>query len=148
MAMGRESKHKFNLKVSSSSENLEIIREFINRIAVKGGFDTEAIEQIELAVDEACTNVIKHAHQYNSKKTLELTVNLDINKIEIIISDKGKGFNISHIAKPDIEKSIHEAKAGGLGIHLMRTLMDEVKFNFNPGKTNKLSLTKYLRKSA
>ena len=46
MAMGRESKNKFNLKVSSSSENLEIIREFINRIAVKGGFNTEAIEQI------------------------------------------------------------------------------------------------------
>ncbi len=148
MAMGRESKNKFNLKVSSSSENLKIIREFINRIAMKGGFNTEAIEQIELAVDEACTNVIKHAHQYNSKETLELTVKLDNNKIEIIISDKGKGFNISHIAKPDIEKSIHEAKAGGLGIHLMRTLMDEVKFNFNPGKTNKLSLIKYLRKSA
>lgn len=146
--MDRRKKQKFNLKVSSSSGNLETIREFINDIARLAGFDVESASQIELAVDEACTNVIKHAHKFNSNKSLELSVQFDSDKIEIVISDNGKGFDITRVSKPDLEKYIHEAKKGGLGIHLMRSLMDEVRFDFDPGKKNRVSLIKFLKKSA
>lgn len=146
--MDRRKKQKFNLKVSSSSGNLETIREFINDIARLAGFDVESASQIELAVDEACTNVIKHAHKFNSNKSLELSVQFDSDKIEIVISDNGKGFDITQVSKPDLEKYIHEAKKGGLGIHLMRNLMDEVRFDFDPGKKNRVSLIKFLKKSA
>jgi len=145
--MDRRKKQRFNLKVSSSSENLETIREFINDIARHAGFDSDSASQIELAVDEACTNVIKHAHKFNQDKSLELSVQLDSDKMEIIISDNGTGFDITRVSKPDLEKYIHEAKKGGLGIHLMRSLMDEVQFTFNPGKRNQVSLIKFFKKS-
>lgn len=147
--MNKTRKQKFKLKISSITENLEIIREFINNIAQKGGFSEECVDQIELAVDEACTNVIKHAYNYSSKRMLDISVFLDNEKIEIIIMDKGAGFNPDSLPIPNLEKYMRVAKVGGLGIHLMRTLMDEVNFSINPGKKNQVSLVKYLsRKSA
>lgn len=142
-------KQKFRLKISSITENLEIIREFINNLAQKAGFNEEGADQIELAVDEACTNVIKHAYKFNTKRMLDILVFLDNEKMEIIISDKGSGFDPDKLPIPDLQKYAHEAKMGGLGIHLMKTLMDEVNYSFNPGKKNTVSLVKYLeRKSA
>ncbi len=145
--MRKRSKQKYKLKVSSVTENLEIIRDFVNNIATKAGFSDDTADQIELAVDEACTNVVKHAHKYNAKRMIDISVILEPEKIEIIISDTGGGFDVDKLPRPNLEKFIHESKSGGLGIHLMRTLMDEVNFTFNPGKKNQVSLIKYLKKS-
>jgi len=141
-------RQKYQLKISSITENLEIIREFTRNLAVKAGFNNEVSDQIVLAVDEACTNVIKHAHSYNARRLIELVVFLDPEKMEIVISDKGKGFDIDSLQTPDIKKYVHESRTGGLGIHLMRTLMDEVSFSIQPSKKNKVSMVKYLMKSA
>lgn len=147
--MKKTRKQKFKLKISSVTENLEIIREFINNIATKAGFNEEGVDQIELAVDEACTNVIKHAYKYSTKRMLDISVFVDNEKMEIVITDKGGGFNPDKLPVPNLEKYMRVAKVGGLGIHLMRTLMDEVNFSINPGKKNQVSLVKYLtRKSA
>lgn len=146
--MGRSERQKFNLKVSSITENLEIIREFIHNLAVKGGFNDEDAYQIELAVDEACTNVIKHAYKFNDRRIIDINVYLYTNKMEINISDKGKGFDLKKLTEPDLKEYAHAAKRGGLGIHLMRSLMDEVNFTFNPEKKNTVSLVKYLTKKS
>jgi len=146
--MDRRRRQKYKLKISSITENLEIIREFVNRLALHGGFSQEMADQIELAVDEACTNVIKHAYKYDPKRSIDIAVLLDKTKMEIVISDKGQGFNITELPKPDLEKYVHESRSGGLGIHLMRSLMDEVNFKFHPGKRNEVSLIKYLNMNA
>jgi len=145
--MEKQKVRKFNLKVASTPENLGTIREFIHDISLNAGFDTEIAGQIELAVDEACTNVIKHAHHFEHNKSIELQVLLDAQKITIKITDRGLGFDVDKVAKPDLQKYIHEAKKGGLGIHLMRSLMDEVQFDFNPGVKNQVTLVKYLKSS-
>jgi len=145
--MAQNNKKKYTLKVSGSTENLEVIREFIHRLASKAGFNEDDASQIELAVDEACTNSIKHAYRYNQQHFLEITVYLDPVKIEVVVSDKGPGFDVSAIPEPDLKAFAMQAKSGGLGIHLMRTLMDEVHFSFHPGKKNQVSLIKYLEKS-
>jgi serine/threonine-protein kinase RsbW len=140
-------KKKFNLKIASATENLEIIRDFIIRIALKGGFDDETSDQIALAVDEACTNVIKHAHKYDSRRMIDISVILDKDKIQITVCDKGKGFDVSKLGAPDLSKYIHESRKGGLGIHLMKTLMDNVEYTFHSGVKNQVILTKFLRKN-
>ncbi len=145
--MEKQKTKKFNLKVASSPENLGTIREFINDISLTAGFDSETAGQIELAVDEACTNVIKHAHNYEYNKSIELHVLLDTQKITIKITDRGLGFDVDKVVKPDLQKYIHEARKGGLGIHLMRSLMDEVQFEFNPGVKNQVTLIKYFKSS-
>lgn len=146
--MAKAARQKYSLKVSGTTENLEVIRDFIHKLAEKCGFGKEAASEIELAVDEACTNVIKHAYNNNKRHMLELSAFLDAEKMEVIITDKGPGFDLAKVPTPDIREYAQKSKSGGLGIHLMRSLMDEVKFSLNPGKKNQVSLIKYLREPA
>jgi serine/threonine-protein kinase RsbW len=138
---------RYRLKIPSITENLQMIRVFVLKIAAKMGFNEETQEQIALSVDEACTNVIKHAHHHNVRRLMDIKIETDANKIKITITDKGKGFDITKLQDPDIEKYIKESKHGGLGIYLIKTLMDEVNYEFNPGVKNQVQLTKYLQKS-
>ena len=142
--MKKSRKYNYKLRFPSRTENLEVVRDFVHRLALKAGFVDERADQISLAVDEACTNVIKHAHQYNSRRMIDLAVIYDNKRFEIIITDKGKGFDPKSLQEPDLSKYMHEAKMGGLGIHLMKTLMDEVNYSFDPGIKNQVSLIKYI----
>ncbi len=137
---------RYRLRIPSITENLQMIRVFILKIAAKMGFNEETQEQIALSVDEACTNVIKHAHHHNARRLMDIKIETDATKIKITITDKGKGFDITKLQDPDIEKYIKESKHGGLGIYLIKTLMDEVNYEFNPGVKNQVQLTKYLQK--
>ncbi len=138
---------KYRLKIPSVTENLQMIREFALKIAAKAGFNEETQEQIALAVDEACTNVIKHAHHHDARRLMDIQIKTDANKMIITITDKGRGFDITKLKDPDVEKYIRESRHGGLGIYLIKTLMDEVDYEFNPGVKNQVQLTKYLQKS-
>jgi len=135
--------HKYKMSFPSGTENLEMVRDFVHKLAKKAGFGVEPADQIALAVDEACANVIKHAHEYNEARKIDLAVIYDRHKLEVVITDRGKGFDPKSLEEPNLSKYIHEAKMGGLGIHLMRTLMDEVNYSFNPGIKNQVSLIKY-----
>ncbi|HEY7752114.1 MAG TPA: ATP-binding protein [Ignavibacteriaceae bacterium] len=130
------------LKVKSRTENLASIRDFISSNAAKAGLSEEQIDNIMLAVDEACTNIIKHA--YNSFPDGELSIKLEYNKrkFTVVIIDFGKTFNPDAVPKPDLQRYYKERKVGGLGMYLMKTLMDEVKYTSIPGKYNKVLLTK------
>jgi serine/threonine-protein kinase RsbW len=138
---------KYKLKIPSITENLQMIREFVLKIAAKTGFNEETQEQIALAVDEACTNVIKHAHHHDARRLMDIQIQTDANKMKITITDKGRGFDITKLKDPDVEKFIKESRHGGLGIYLIKTLMDEVDYEFKPGVKNQVQLTKYLQKS-
>jgi serine/threonine-protein kinase RsbW len=136
---------KYRLKIPSITENLQLIRDFIVKIAEKAGFDEQNREQIALAVDEACTNVIKHAHKYDSRRLIDILISLDPQKMIITITDKGTGFDVSKVKDPDLKKYVRESRHGGLGIYLIKTLMDDVKYEFNPGIRNQVQLTKYIQ---
>jgi serine/threonine-protein kinase RsbW len=134
----------YELKLLSQSENLELIREFVSKIALKAGFGTDDINKIELAVDEACANVIQHAYSDgDTKQTIHLIVQLDYHKITIIVADEGKGFDVHRIKDLDMKEYIAEMRIGGLGIHLIKNLMDKVEFNIEPGKRNEVRMIKY-----
>ena len=79
---------KYRLKIPSVTENLHLIRDFIIKIAEKAGFDEPNQEQIALAVDEACTNVIKHAYKFDSRRLIDIQINLDPRKMMITITAK------------------------------------------------------------
>ncbi len=133
----------YRIQISAATENLEIIRGFIQDIARQAGFTTEQIDQIKLAVDEACTNAIKHAYSYDASKTIDLKIDLDSEKMEIVVTDYGPGFDPQKLDQPDINKNAKKAKPGGLGIHLMKTLMDTVNFKIIPGQKTEVHLIKY-----
>jgi serine/threonine-protein kinase RsbW len=136
---------KYTLKIPSQTDNLEIIRDFIYKIAEKNGLSDEIAGSIELAVDEACTNVIKHAYSFNEKENVRITVNISSKKITISIVDKGSGFNPETFKINNIDSRINERKSSGYGIYLMQKLMDEVDFDIHPDQKNEVRLIKYLK---
>jgi len=132
------------LVIKSRTENLSEIRDFISSAAVNAGFTKETTDNIILAVDEACTNIIKHAYQYIPDGEIILTLKTAENIFTIEITDHGKSFEPGLIPNPDLKKYLDQRRVGGLGMYLMKTLMDEVKYESVPGKFNTVSLSKFI----
>ena len=138
---------KFTLAVPSSTENLALIREFVSSAAQQAGFDSSEIAKLELAVDEACANVIEHAYGHDISKEVVVRARLDDETFSIDIEDTGRGFDPALVQPEELEQLINKRKTGGLGMRLMKTLMDEVHYEIEPGKKNALHMVKRLRKS-
>ncbi len=127
---------KKNIKVKSLTENLGKIRTFLFGVAEEAGFDKKKIEEIVLAADEACTNIIKHAYEFDPTKDIEISAVFENKKLTITIKDTGKKFKPQSLEPPDLEAKLKKRKSGGLGVHLIKTLMDKVEYDFsNPGFT-------------
>ena|SRR6185369_625229 len=137
---------KFTLQVPSSTENLALIREFVSSTALQAGFDEKEVAKLELAVDEACANVIEHAYGHDVNKEVIVRARLDEEEFAIDIEDTGKGFDPEKIDQEELEQLISKRKTGGLGMRLMKTLMDEVHYEIEPGKKNALHMVKRLKK--
>jgi serine/threonine-protein kinase RsbW len=130
------------LKVKSRTENLSAIRDFVFNAATEVGFNSDDIGNMILAVDEACTNIIKHA--YKSYPDGEIIINLKYSeeKFTIEIIDYGNSFHPESVPDLDLQKYYKQRRVGGLGMFLMKTLMDEVKYVSVPGKYNQVLLSK------
>ena len=135
-------------RILSRTDNLLKVRDFVGEAARASGFSEEETANIVLAVDEACTNIIKHAYQYATDKEIEVTIHQSKRSFEIRIFDSGKSFDPSTIRQPDLKEHIGHRKRGGLGVYLMKKLMDKVEYNFHRGKRNEVRLTKYLSRKS
>lgn len=133
------------LIVKSRTENLSNIRDFISSNAASAGLSRDDIDKMILAVDEACTNVIKHAYKFSPDGDILIEVKYDKSTFTITIEDNGISFDPDIVPSPDLEKYYREHRVGGLGMYLMKTLMDEVKYKSIPGKFNRVSLTKKIK---
>ena len=140
--MDKETRN-YILKIPSQTDNLEIIRDFVAGIARKVGFGAEDTNKIELALDEACTNVIEHAYQHDESKDIDIAVKIDTNKFTIMVTDRGRSFNVEEIELPDMESYLAELRVGGLGIYLIKTLMDEVDYKSKSDGKNQVTMVKY-----
>ncbi|HZH34262.1 MAG TPA: ATP-binding protein [Pyrinomonadaceae bacterium] len=137
---------KFTLQVPSSTENLALIREFVGNIAQQSGMDAKDSGKLELAVDEACANVIEHAYGHDITKEVIIRASLDDETLRIDVEDTGRGFDPNTVDQEKLDEMIHKRRTGGLGMRLMKTLMDEVHYEIEPGKKNELHMVKHLRK--
>ncbi len=134
----------YYLRLPSRSENLELIRKFVSKVAQKVGFDEDDVAKIELACDEACSNVIKHAYEKkNGSQSLDVLIKIDLDKFTLVVTDHGRGFDPAKVLVPNMKEYLAQLKVGGLGIYLIRTLMDEVDYDIKPGKRNQVKMVKY-----
>jgi len=133
-----------NISISSTTDNLSIVRGFIETVAKEAGFDDSVTSKIILAVDEACTNVIKHAYKFNEQGEINIDANFSGDMLQIILTDNGVNFDSDKIPEPDIKKYHQNKKSGGLGMFLMKKLMDDVKYIQLPNHANQVVLIKYI----
>ncbi|MFN0157948.1 MAG: ATP-binding protein [Bacteroidota bacterium] len=132
-----------SLKIESKTERLIDVRDFVSTAARESGFGDEEVSKIALAIDEACTNIIKHAYNFDPAKEITVTVKRDKASFEVLISDHGKGFNPGNVPAPDMKEYLSHFRRGGLGVYLMRSLMDKVEYSIVPGR-NEVRLVKYI----
>jgi serine/threonine-protein kinase RsbW len=133
------------LKVKSKTENLSVIRDFISTSAAEARVTPDVVENIILAVDEACTNIIKHAYKSFPDGELIIKTKSTQSRFVISITDYGNSFEPDSIPEPDLQKYYRQKRVGGLGMYLMKTLMDDVKYVSIPGKHNEVLLSKNIK---
>ena len=123
-------------------EFLDEIRNFVAEVAHEGGFTEKAIYSLQLAADEAASNIIEHAYQGVANASLQITCDMQDDELIITMRDSGKPFDPSNVKQPNLKADLSKRQIGGLGVYLMRKLMDEVRYESNAKTGNLLTMTK------
>lgn len=133
----------YHMDVTASTQNLSSVREFVACHAREHGFGEQDTEEIRLAVDEAMTNVIKHAYGYDESKKILISVGSDSSGFWVAIQDNGHAFDLSSYSTPDVPERIKQRRKGGVGVYLIRRLMDQVEYSTR-NEHNEIKMTKKL----
>jgi anti-sigma regulatory factor (Ser/Thr protein kinase) len=134
----------FELEVTNTINSLPVISDFVADALTHFEADPATINRVQLAIDEACTNVIKYAYSGEGVGSLKLDLELEGNILIITLTDWGKPFDPNTIPPPDLNSEVEERRIGGLGIYFIKKLMDDVSYSFNTEKGNRLILKKKL----
>jgi serine/threonine-protein kinase RsbW len=132
------------LLIKSKTDNLAVIRDFIKSAANESGFSEDTVGKIILAVDEACTNIIKHAYKNSPEGNIFIKIKFNDPKFSVSITDEGSHFDPNRVPEPDLREYYKEKRVGGLGVFLIKKLMDEVDYSTLSGNKNQVILVKYL----
>ena len=132
----------YTLHIPSSTRYLEDVRRFVEGHAQEAGLPESTVEEFKIAVDEACTNIIKHAYKGDEGHQVDVDVIVEPDRFTVRIRDEGESFNQAAYEEPDLLEAVHRRRAGGLGVHIMRRLMDRVEYRTH-GRVNEVQLTKY-----
>lgn len=131
----------YKITVKASTEHLSEVRDFVAEHAATFGFKQQEVADIRLAVDEAYTNIIKHAYQNNADETVDIELGYDDTEFWVTLLDTGNAFDINNYKKPDICQRIKQKKRGGVGVYLIQQLMDDVEYQTEDA-TNTIRMTK------
>jgi anti-sigma regulatory factor (Ser/Thr protein kinase) len=139
-----------SLTVPARFDQLRRVTEFVSRQAERAGFAPLERNRIELAVDEACSNIIQHAYADQAGGLIRARVQTEARHIVITLVDTGKPFDPGDVPQHDPKANLDDMKIGGLGLYLMRQTMDDVRFEFNvrgrwprePKRFNRLTMIK------
>lgn len=123
-------------------EFLDEIRNFVAEVAHEGGFTEKAIYSLQLAADEAASNIIEHAYQGVANASLQITCDVQDDELIITMRDSGKPFDPSNVKQPNLKAGLSKRQIGGLGVYLMRKIMDEVRYESNAKTGNLLTMVK------
>lgn len=133
-----------SITLTADLDALAKISAFVTEAAELAGLDERATWQVQLAVDEAATNVIQHAYDAEAPGDLTLSWRCEGSRFILALRDYGRQFDPGSIPEPDITSSLEDRQVGGLGLYLITRLMDEVRFDFNPQGGNVLTMVKYI----
>lgn len=143
--MNPSRKHSFELCVKSETSQLAVIRDFITGHAEECKIPGQVLNALILAVDEAATNIVKHAYHYATDKEIHIVFQVTDEECTVSLTDFGDSFDPSLIPQPNMKEYLQQHRVGGLGLYLIRTLMDGMEYKTDPGHANKLILKKKIK---
>ncbi len=125
---------KYELKLYCDTTRLTDLRLFLNGILQNTPLTEIEQHQVTLAVDEVCANLIIHSHACNPNEYIHVQVEKDNGLLKIEIRDQGDGFNIIEYKEPEITQVKKTKRKGGLGIILVKRIMDKIEFEKSDGQ--------------
>ena len=132
------------ITISSRFENIELVQVIAEHLCESAGLDDDGSHWIGMAVREAVANAIKHGNKLDVKKKVSTTFDLSGAQLSIIIRDEGEGFDPAKVSDPLNPQNL--MKTSGRGIFYMKTFMDRVDYDFEPGGGTSLTMLKDLNK--
>jgi serine/threonine-protein kinase RsbW len=149
----KKSTGRISLQAPGCGKSLGFIRETVADLAGRVGFPEDEVDKIQMAVDEACSNVLEHAYAtdkpwYSHRDPeLRLEVFTEGGRLVIEIQDHGARFDFAQYQPPPLEEGIRKLQRGGFGLAIIRKFMDEIQYTSSAATGNTLRLVKYLKKS-
>jgi serine/threonine-protein kinase RsbW len=142
------------MTVPSDTTYLSKVRKVVIDIVGAGMFSPVKANLIALAVDEAVANIMEHAYSQdrggdaNDRKEILIIFRADARQFEVRIRDCGATFDPRSAPDADVHENVKQGRKGGLGIFLMRRIMDEINYTFKQGVHNELQMIKYVDEGA
>jgi serine/threonine-protein kinase RsbW len=132
------------LTISNDLAYLSQVRDLVLIAVREGGFPQQYINRLQIAVDEAVTNIIEHGYagEQRGKGTIWMSIDASRESFRIEISDNGQTFDPNTLTDVDIATHVARNSSGGLGVFLMRKIMDVVDYRYEAGVRNRLVLVK------
>ena len=131
------------LNMEAHLNEIERIRAAVNILSQAEGWDPKLVFQIELVLEEIGTNIIKYGQDGESETQIDITLTSDRKSLTLEIADNGKPFDpFAEAPPPDLDSPVPERPIGGLGVFLVRELMDEASYRRENGM-NKVTLVKH-----
>jgi len=130
-------------RFTCSLQNLEKICNYVTECAKQANLNESEIYAVQLAVDEASTNIMEHGYGQECPNRIDITCEPLENGLKVVIFDDAEPFDPCTVPEPDLNVSLEEVKPRGLGIFLMRKMMDDVKYATDPEQGNTLTMIKY-----
>ena len=115
-------------RYAAKFEKLDEVREHVGALARQAGFSERVVYSVQLAADEAASNIIEHAYEERPDQSFLLRCQFSNDRLIMTFLDRGKSFDFSRVKTPDVTADLSKRKIGGLGIFLMHKLMDEVAY--------------------
>lgn len=131
------------LKLRAVPDNVPQAIDCVGETARKAGFTEHAVRQIQVAVDEACANVVQHAYEGQPPGDMAVTCLVQDDSFTVRVRDWGRGFHPDQVPNPDLTAPLEERHLGGLGLYLIRQFMDEAYFVYDPDHGNELVMIKH-----
>ena len=134
----------YRITTAAELEALQMYRDFVASICSETGLDADLRDDLKLAIDEACANIIEHGYAGMDPGSIIVEVMLDAEQAEVRITDFGHPFEPSEAPKPDIHAPLEERGVGGFGLYFIYSVMDQVTY-YADGVSNCLTLIKRLK---
>jgi serine/threonine-protein kinase RsbW len=130
-------------RFSCSLKNLETICDYVTHFANEAGLNESEVYAVQLAVDEASTNIMEHGYGRECPNRIDVSCEILEDGLKVVIYDDAEPFNPEAVPDPEINVSLEEIKPRGLGIFFMRKMMDEVHYETSENMGNTLTMIKH-----
>ena len=135
--------HKYSFELKSDLSELETLCQQLNKLGYVTGLSEACITDVNICLDELFTNIVSYGFTDDLEHIIRFTINVDNNVLTLNIEDEGIPFNPLEKKDPEIPADLIDVRIGGLGIHIVRKLMDDIRYKRKRGK-NKLTMKKFI----